>query len=298
MTSSPLRVTLALSLALAAAGCSGAARSVPDDVYDRPAKITIIIGQAGRISVDDRGLGGMPVLFVHGNGSDKSVWDAQLAHLSGKRRVVALDLRGFGRSDLRDGAGLGVPAFASDIDAVANALKLDRFVLVGHSFGGAVVTSYAGTHPDRVAGVLYVDPAGDLSRTPREKLQGWLDNVDKDTDYTYSVQWFHQILEGAAPGVGEKVLASLQASRHAAFAGAIHGLVDYDPVPDLQAFHGPRLTVIRESNDTPSSLQNLVPDLPAEKVTGTSHWLMMDKPQELNRILDEFLARVGSGDGA
>jgi len=296
MKPSPLQALVVLTLATAATAC--APKTDIGAAYERPSKKTIVIGKAGRLSVDDRGIGGLPVLFVHGNGSDKSAWEAQLAHLSGKRRVVALDLRGFGKSDCRDDADLTVPGFAEDIESVANALKLDRFVLVGHSFGGAVVTSYAGTHPDRVAGVLYVDPSGDVSRTPREKLQGWLDNVDKDADYTYSVQWFHQILEGAAPGVAEKVIASLKASRHEAFAGAIHGLVDYDPIPDLKAYHGPRLTVIRESNDTPSSLQNLVPDLPSEKFSGTSHWLMMDKPEEFNRILDEFLARVEKVDGA
>jgi pimeloyl-ACP methyl ester carboxylesterase len=52
----------------------------------------------------------------------------------------------------------------------------------------------------------------------------------------------------------------------------------------------PKLAVITPHADQHHDLHNLVPDLSRKVVTGTSHWLQMDKPEELNRILDQFLA--------
>jgi len=291
----PALISIVLALAPA---CAGAARRDTAGTDDPPSRRAFLAGPAGRIAIDDRGRGGVPVLFVHGNGSDKTHWEAQLDHLQSSHRAVALDLRGYGKSDGREGADYTIAAMAGDIQAVADGLHLDRFVLVGHSFGGAVVNAYAGAHPERVAGVVYVDPAGDLSRIRREDLKGWLDKLKPETYDAFTVEWFGQILEGSGPGVREKVLASLMSTPREVFVAAIEDLAVYDPIPDLQRFHGPRLTVITESNQKPYSLQNLVPDLPFELMTGVSHWLMMDRPEEFNRVLDDFLARAEGTDGA
>ena len=70
------------------------------------------------------------------------------------------------------------------------------------------------------------------------------------------------------------------------------GLAAYSPVPALQAFRGPMLTVVLPGSDRPSSYQNLVPTLPAVKVKGLSHWLMMDDPYLFNGLLDGLLGKV------
>jgi pimeloyl-ACP methyl ester carboxylesterase len=69
-------------------------------------------------------------------------------------------------------------------------------------------------------------------------------------------------------------------------------LFDYDPRPALHRYHGPKLAVITPDQDNPFELHRLVADLPYKVVTGTSHWLHLDKPEEFNHILDEFLKEV------
>jgi len=288
------RPWLAVVLILAGWGCQSGDRprdgamTVPDDT---PA---FIAGPAGRIRVDDGGTDGLPVLFVHGNGGNRTQWAAQLDHLRPRRRAVALDLRGHGESAPSAGQDYSVAGFAADVRAAADSLGLDRFVLVGHSFGGAVACAFAGGQPERVAGLLLVDPAGDLSRVPRDSLQGWLDRLGPETYETHTQEWFEQILVEAADGVPEQVFRSLRSTPREAFVGAILSLVEFDAVGALNAYPGPKLTIITPINNEPYSLQNLVEDLPQETMTGVSHWLMMDRPAEFNRLMDEFLARVES----
>jgi hypothetical protein len=63
----------------------------------------------------------------------------------------------------------------------------------------------------------------------------------------------------------------------------------------LRHYKGPKLSIVSKLNDAPFSLHNLVADLPHIRVTGTGLWLQMDKLEEFNRILDDFLTSVDSG---
>src|SRR5262249_33301604 len=122
-------------------------------------------GPRGRIRVADGGGAGaggrkasaLPVLFVHGNSGNRTQWKAQLEHLRPTRRAAALDLHGMGESEKAPDGVYSVESFAADVAAAADALGLKRFVLVGHSYGGYVVSAYAGKHPDRLAGLVFAD---------------------------------------------------------------------------------------------------------------------------------------------
>ena len=104
-------------------------------------------------------------------GNDLDAWREQLDRLRPYRRAVAYDQRGHGGSDRpRDGV-YTVEALAADLEAVADALGLKRFVLVGHSLSGAVLSAYAGAHPDLVAGPVYADAVGDFHAVPRPALE-------------------------------------------------------------------------------------------------------------------------------
>ena len=70
-----------------------------------------------------------------------------------------------GESDPSASGDGSVDAMAADIDAVTRALGLRRFVLAGHSDGGAVAASYAAAHPERVAGIALVDSVGGVTMT-------------------------------------------------------------------------------------------------------------------------------------
>src|SRR5205085_2092881 len=92
---------------------------------------------------------------------------AQLAHLrGGGRRAIALDFRGHGRSAPPPDGDYSIAGLAADVERVADALALERFVLAGHSMGGAVAVAYAGANAQRVGGLLLLDPAADGRALP------------------------------------------------------------------------------------------------------------------------------------
>jgi pimeloyl-ACP methyl ester carboxylesterase len=104
---------------------------------------------------------GEAVLFVHGNVSSSLFWQQALLEVSGtgRHRVLAVDLRGYGDTDpLAIDATRGVRDWADDIGALIAALGLDRVHLVGWSMGAGVVLQYLLDDPERVASVALVAP--------------------------------------------------------------------------------------------------------------------------------------------
>ena len=250
-----------------------------------------VAGPAGELAVDDGGSNGLPVLFVHSLGGSAEHWRAQLEHLRPERRALALELRGHGGSEPAAGGDYGVGALADDVEAVADDLGLERFVLAGHSLGAAVTAELAARRPDRVAGLLLVDPSGDQTRAPRGEAEAFLATLRADPAAEFRF-YFKQILIGAAAGVAERVLADLDRVPPAALLAAVESLAGHSPAAALGRYPGPKLAVVTDLNSLPYSLHRLVDDLPAVSFPGTSHWPMMDRPEEFNRVLDEFLARV------
>ena len=99
-----------------------------------------------------------PVVFVHGNGSSATFWEETMLALPDGYRGVALDLRGYGDTEpLPVDATLGLGDMVADLHALAEALGLDRFHLVGHSMGGGIAMKYAIAHPERLQSLTLVD---------------------------------------------------------------------------------------------------------------------------------------------
>ncbi|NYT01373.1 MAG: alpha/beta hydrolase, partial [Methanosarcinales archaeon] len=163
---------------------------------------------------------------------------------------------------------------------------------VGHSFGGTVAIAYAGSHGHRVAGLLLADVAGDPGGYPAEQLSQFLKLLTSGSYQTVVEDYWSQILKGSNPGVRDAVMRDLRETARETVVGSFKEVFSYHPLQALGRYGGPRLSVITPLNDSPLSLHRAVLDLPFLLITGTSHWLHMDRPDHFNKILDEFLAQV------
>ncbi len=99
-----------------------------------------------RLAYDDTGAG-TAVVLLHAGIADRRMWHGQLDVLADRHRVINLDLRGYGESELPGSAF----AHHDDVAGLLDALAIDQAILVGCSFGGAVAINTALAHPDRVS---------------------------------------------------------------------------------------------------------------------------------------------------
>ena len=244
--------------------------------------------------VDDGGADSAlpPVVFIHALAGQSGQWSAQLAHLRATRRALAVDLRGHGRSPQDPQGDYRIETLAADLELAIETLDLPPFILVGHSLGGSVAMAYSGAHPARLAGLILADPSGDASLIPREQAKDMLAGLDGPDYEGFITSYYSMILAGASESTRQQVLADLHATPQTAVSQGLKALFMYSPLPALQRYNGPTWILYTPANQSPISVHELRPDLPAVAVAGTSHWLQLDQPLVFNGFLDEFIAEL------
>ncbi|MFF0172050.1 alpha/beta fold hydrolase [Micromonospora profundi] len=141
-------------------------------------KITI---NGAALAYDEAGTG-TPVVLLHAGIADRRMWRGVLPALAARHRVIALDLRGYGDSELP-----ATPfAHHDDVAGLLDALDIPRAALVGCSFGGSVAIDTALAHPDRVTALALFGTAVSGNEWSEEANDLWDDlvgEVDPD-DFT------------------------------------------------------------------------------------------------------------------
>lgn len=247
----------------------------------------LVAGPAGKLAIDDGGTGD-PVLFVHSLAGHAGQWSAQIAPLRTSRRAVGLDLRGHGRSEPPRDAQYALEAVAEDVGAVADVLGLARFALVGHSFGAGVALAYAGANPERVTHLLLADSIGDGTQTPEAEVRPFLEALDSP-GYTETIECYWSSIAGSDGALLERLLRDLRATPRETVVRGLNAVMAFDPKPALARYRGPTLAVVTPENDFAYSMHRLGAGLPHRVITGTGHWLQIERPAEFNRILERFL---------
>lgn len=161
-----LTASCTLPIATAAAPTQGATRDL------------LRVGDHG-VHVSTMGAGPYTVIFESGFGRDLNVWRNVAPAIAKSNKVLTYSRAGHGRSEARP----GTPSLASRTDGleqlIATAGLRPPFILVGHSYGGFLIRSYAARHPGQVAGMVFVDPSDEHQNLELRKLDPA--GVDGDT---------------------------------------------------------------------------------------------------------------------
>jgi pimeloyl-ACP methyl ester carboxylesterase len=240
------------------------------------------MSSAAQLHVEDTRSGERPVLLHHGLGADLEVWREQIEHLRRTQRVLAFDMRGHGRSPRA--AEYTVEALVSDLEEVTAGLP--KFWLVGHSFAGVVLTAFAGRHPERLHGLVYVDALGDSSDPPPEVREYFRAHDAGMTPERLREEYLEMLGPLARPDTKRRVLQSVARMDLPAFAALRASMLEVAPP---KPFSGPRLAVEAEGAEDPRMASRL-PGVRRRTIPGVSHWLMLDDPTALNAVLSEVLA--------
>jgi pimeloyl-ACP methyl ester carboxylesterase len=110
---------------------------------------------------------GPAIMLLHGFADSKEVWLETARQLTPHFHLIIPDLPGWGESSRNAGGNYDIDAQAARLQAFVQALELRRFVLVGHSMGGAIAAVYAAEHPEHVSELALVDAFGlKMKETP------------------------------------------------------------------------------------------------------------------------------------
>ena len=120
-----------------------------------------------------------PLLALHGFGVSGHMFDEFGQRAGDRVRLLALDQRGHGDSAWAEDGDYTREAFVADVEAVREALGLERFVLMGHSMGGLNAVEYATRHPDRVSALVLVDVGPEAAREGVENIMRFTRGPDE-----------------------------------------------------------------------------------------------------------------------
>lgn len=118
----------------------------------------------------ETGQGAESIVLLHGCGLDHTFFEEQLAFLAKMYRVVALDLRGHGRSGAST-AGYDMDLLADDVAYLCRRLGLGKSMIVGHSMGGNIALTLQHRHPELVSAILLIDSAVFIPEAQKEQLR-------------------------------------------------------------------------------------------------------------------------------
>jgi len=108
------------------------------------------------ISYNEAGEGSIPILFLHGYPFDKSTWKGQLDSLKSSTRVIAIDIRGFGKST-DENSILSIDLFGEDLIAFMDKLNIEKAIICGLSMGGFIALNVMKKFPNRFEALILCD---------------------------------------------------------------------------------------------------------------------------------------------
>ena len=224
------------------------------------------------------------MVFIHGFGGRAAYWEYQLEQFQSDYRVIALDLRGHGYTDApteADGARYDVPELVGDIEAALAQLRVPaRFVLVCHSFGGALSSYFINKHPQRVSALVIIASAVTFRlRTGGRMLLRVPPAI---------LTW----LRGILPLFGYN--ARMYPPAHVVYLQNRNGLSLWDGAEYLRAIKTPTLIVLGQRDilfnvESYKELAQLVPNAEEVVIPVSAHQVMVERPDAVNRAIERFL---------
>ena len=273
--------------------------------------------------------GGEPIILLHGFPESHRTWRAIAPALAEDYFVVAPDQRGFGGSDKpQDVAAYKTDRIVEDLLALADALDIGRFTLVGHDWGGAVAWLAALRHPDRIRRLI-------VANAPHPLIfqKSIVEDAAQRAGSQYIRAFRNPLMEKGIEAMGLGTffdksfaghvdLGSIPAAERQAYLdewqsdGALTAMLNWYrasemivpepgedvPAPKWTGLPFPHITMptlvvwgMKDKALLPVQLEGLealVDDLRVVKVEDAGHFIPWEKPEPLMAAIREFLAET------
>jgi pimeloyl-ACP methyl ester carboxylesterase len=274
--------------------------------------VNVELSDGGSLFVQELG-DGFPLIVLHGGpGMDHTMFRPYLDPLADDFRVLYVDQRGQGRSERVDPAALTLEVFARDVSRLAEALGLDEYAVLGHSFGAIVTTWHAVNLGTATAYVISGggDSSDKLLADVKASLEAmgeagvpiadsWEQEQTVETEEELKellrVQMPFHFAGDPPPGFGDETIGTPGVLRH--FANVGYG--DFDFTPDLGRVEKPTLLVVGEKDRTTTTraarvLHGGIVGSELVVVPGAGHMSLVEAQDEYLEAVRGFLLRYSS----
>lgn len=247
---------------------------------------------------------GMPVVLLHGFGEDRSIWNAQIEHLSRKYLVIAPDIPGSGESDMLEGLSQSVTLgdYAVCVHALLLHEKISECFLFGHSMGGYITLAFAELYPNllRGFGLVHSTAYADSAEKKQNRQRG-IEMMDKYGAAAFLKttipNLFADQFKHSHPDVVEKMIEQSAAFSTAACQQYYTAMMNR---PDRSlALKNSKVPVllVAGTDDVAAPLNDVLEQakLPAisyiHVLDGVGHMGMLEAPEKVSQYLDSFVSQ-------
>jgi pimeloyl-ACP methyl ester carboxylesterase len=259
-------------------------------------------GAAG-LSISYREVGEGPVLFfVHGMGCGSVNWETQYEQFSDRYRVIGWDAPGYGESEPFDTDLPSVADYVMAMAAFLDSLGIEKAHLVGHSYGGIMVTGFHRAYPDKVLSLTLAQPViggGVVDPAAREEgIRERFALVEKIGMQKYAEQ---HVPQSCAPGADAAVLARgialtaaiPQSGYLRQFRSLRHAnIFEWTSRPRIPAMIVSGEYDITAATGMVEQIAKPMRGIRHEQIAGIGHMIYLEYPERFNALLEGLLAEV------
>ena len=260
---------------------------------NRMARVSTSLGIA--IGYDETGGGeATPIVFLHGVGSDKSVWRPQLGHFGQARRAIAFDYPGYGDSDPAP-EGTKRDDYAAAILSAMRELGVDRAHVCGLSLGGVIAIAMHAQAPERCASLILADtfavhPDG---RAIYERSLAGSTNVPAMAEARVDAL----LAQPADAAVRREVVETMSRISSEGYRIGAEAVWLADQRDRAQEIGLSTLVLVGDQDvitpvELSAELVQLIPHARLEVIGGAGHLTNLEKPEAFNRAVDQFIGGV------
>ncbi len=250
---------------------------------------------------------GPTLLLLHGGTGSWTHWVRNIETLSQHFRLVLPDLPGMGESlDVPDDADLDAYGEYLLAGVVGGLVPVgEPFRVAGFSYGGVMTAWLAARLPERVAGICLLAPGGfppgSWSRPPLRPVPAGASDAEANAVHRRNLE---MMMVGDPTRIDDLIVA-MQRRNHALTRFRSRFLGYRDTLgPSLRQTHCPVLAILPEKDPLPQPdaasraayLEATAPHIACRIVPGASHWVAFEAPDEVNRLMIEFLGARGRRD--
>lgn len=256
-----------------------------------------------KLAYVDRGTG-PAILLVHGFPLDHTMWAAQIESLARRYRVIAPDLRGFGRSPLGaidPSQGVSMEQYADDLAELLDALQIaEPIVLVGLSMGGYIAWQFVRKYPERLRALAQLDTraAADTADARAGRLKMAEHVAEWGTTRVAGMMGPRLLSQRAfqqRPEIVAAVRRVVECTSAAAIAAAQRGMAARPDVTDLlPSIRVPTLVIVGDEDviSPPEEMRAIAAGIPGAEfvvIPESGHMTTMEQPEAVNEALLRFL---------